>query len=129
MKNTQTRKRATPETNVLLQRAASWNNVPYVVYPYGQPELTTVRMTIPAHSELPWHTHDMPNAAYLLSGHLTVEDRETGQKATYHASEAFAESVNRVHRGVTGNEPAIVIVTYAGTLGQPLSTPIADAHE
>src|ERR1035437_9617856 len=44
-------------------------------YPQGQPELTTVRITIPAHSSLPSHTHDMPNAAYLLSGHLTVEER------------------------------------------------------
>lgn len=106
---------ATARTEVLLKRAASWNEVPYVAYPQGQPELTTVRITIPAHSSLPWHTHEMPNAAYLLSGHLTVEERDTGRTATYHAGEAFAESVHNVHRGFTDSEPAVVIVTYAGT--------------
>ena len=104
------------QTEVLLKRTASWNDVPYVAYPQGQPELKTVRITIPAHSSLPWHTHDMPNAAYLLSGHLTVEERDTGRTATYHAGEAFAESVHNVHRGVTDSEPAVVIVTYAGTI-------------
>ena len=118
------RKRTTPETNILLKRTTSWNNIPYTAYPPGQPELTTVRITIPPHSSLPWHTHDMPNAAYLLSGQLTVEDRATGRKATYRAGEAFAESVHDVHRGVTGNEPAVVIVTYAGARGLPLAVPV-----
>ena len=118
-----------PETNVLLRRTASWNEVPYAAYPEGQPELTTVRITIPAHSSLPWHTHDMPNAAYLLSGHLTVEERDTGRRATYRAGEAFAESVGNVHRGFTDSEPAVVIVTYAGTHGQSLSTPLDGQQE
>jgi hypothetical protein len=47
----------------------------YKSYPQGQPELTTVRIVIPADSSLPWHTHDMPKAAYLLSGQLTVGPR------------------------------------------------------
>lgn len=121
--------RATPETKVLLKGSASWNDVAYKSYPQGQPELTTVRIVIPAHSSLPWHTHDMPNAAYLLSGELTVEERDTGRTATYHAGEAFAESVGSVHRGITGSEPAIVIVTYAGTSGQRLSVPADGEHE
>jgi quercetin dioxygenase-like cupin family protein len=115
--------RETVESTVVLKRTASWNDVPYTAYPQGQPELTTVRMMIPAHASLPWHTHDMPNAAYLLSGQLTVEDRN-GRKVTYHAGEAFAESVHSVHRGVTGSEPAVVIVTYAGTPGLQLSVPV-----
>jgi quercetin dioxygenase-like cupin family protein len=123
------RKPSTLETVVLLKRTASWNDVPYSAYPQGQPELTTVRITIPPHSSLPWHTHDAPNTAYLLSGQLTVEDRASGRKATYRAGEAFAESVHNVHRGVTGNEPAVVIVTYASTPGLPLSVPVDGAHE
>ena len=95
----------------------------------GQPELTTLRIEIPAHSALPWHVHEMPNAAYLLSGHLTVEEQDTGRKATYHAGEAFAESIGNVHRGVTDSEPAIVIVTYAGTSGQRLSVPLGAEHD
>jgi quercetin dioxygenase-like cupin family protein len=119
----QTEQGTTPETDLLLQRTASWNDVPFAAYPQGQPELTTVRMTIPPHSSLPWHTHDMPNVAYLLSGRLTVEERDTGRSATYRAGEAFAESVHNVHRGVTDSEPAEVIVTYTGTPGQRLSVP------
>ena len=120
---------AKTETTVLLQGASSWNNVPYKAYPTGRPQLTTLRIVIPAHSALPWHVHAIPNAAYVLSGSLTVEDRATGAKATFRAGEAFAECVGVVHRGVTGDEPAIVIVTYSGTPGQALSTPVAGAGE
>jgi len=112
------------ETKILLQRTTSWNDVPYTAYPQGQPQLTTVKITIPAHSSLPWHTHAIPNAAYVLSGHLTLEERDTGRRATFRAGQAFAESVGNVHRGVAGDEAAIVIVTYAGVPGQELSSEV-----
>ncbi len=120
---------AKTETTVLLQSASSWNDVAYKAYPMGRPQLTTLRIVIPPHSALPWHVHAMPNAAYVLSGALTVEDRATGAKATFHAGEAFAECVGVVHRGVTGDEPAVLIVTYSGAPGQALSTPVAGAKE
>jgi quercetin dioxygenase-like cupin family protein len=119
-------------TTVLVKATSSWNDIRYEGYPAGQPELTTVRMTIPANSKLHWHRHLMPNTAYIISGELTIEERGTGRKATYHAGQAFAESVDNVHRGVTGKEPVVVIVTYAGSQGQPLSVPVpdgADAHD
>lgn len=81
-------------------------------------------MTIPANSKLHWHKHLMPNSAYIVSGQLTLEERGTGRKATYHAGQVLAESVDNVHRGVTGREPVVVIVTYAGAKGQPLSVPV-----
>jgi len=112
-------------TATLLKRTASWNDVPYTAYAAGQPQLTTVRMLIPAHSALPWHRHVMPNAAYILSGALTVEERATGRRQRFTAGQAFAESVGNVHRGVTGAQPAVVIVTYAGVPGQPLSFEVA----
>lgn len=113
-------------TTVLLKATSSWNDVKYNAYPAGQPELTTLRMTIPANSTLHWHKHLMPNTAYIISGELTVEERGTGRKATYHAGQSLAESVNDVHRGVTGKEPVVLIVTYAGAQGQPLSVPASD---
>ncbi|RYD25586.1 MAG: cupin, partial [Lysobacteraceae bacterium] len=61
-------------STVLIKTTSSWNDVRYDHYPSGQPELTTVRMTIPAHAKLPWHSHLMPNIAYILSGQLTVEE-------------------------------------------------------
>lgn len=75
------------DTELLLQRTASWNDVPYGAYPSGQPQLTTVKMTIPPHSALPWHTRLMPNVAYLLSASLTVEEHGTGRTALCHAGE------------------------------------------
>lgn len=108
---------------VLIKTTSSWKDVRCDGYPYGQPELTTVRMTIPAHATLPWHRHLMPNIAYILSGQLTVEERATGRTATYHAGQAFAESVGSVHRGVAGDEPVEVVVTDAGVQGQPPSVP------
>ncbi|MDB5820988.1 MAG: cupin [Rhizobacter sp.] len=106
---------------VLIKTTSSWNGVRYEGYPSGQPELTMARMTIPANAKLPWHRHLMPNIAYILSGQLTVEERATGRTATYHGGQAFAESVGSVHRGVAGDEPVEVVVTYAGSPGLPLS--------
>jgi quercetin dioxygenase-like cupin family protein len=97
-------------STVLVKATTSWNDIRYENYPAGQPELTTVRMTIPANAKLHWHKHPMPNTAYLVSGQLTIEEKGTGRKAVYHAGQAFAESVNNVHRGVTGSEPVVVIV-------------------
>jgi quercetin dioxygenase-like cupin family protein len=108
-------------SEVLVQSEASWNGKRYESYPTGVPQLTVVRMTIPARSSLPWHTHAMPNAAYILSGQLTLEERATGRTHTFVAGEAFPESVNDTHRGTTGDEDTVVIVTYATVAGLPLS--------
>jgi quercetin dioxygenase-like cupin family protein len=111
-------------TEVLLKQSQSWNAVPYGSYPSGTPQLVVKKMLIPAHSALPWHTHSVPNAAYIVSGHLVVEDRASAQTATYRAGQAFAESVGSVHRGRTEDEPALVIVTYSAVAGTELSTPM-----
>jgi quercetin dioxygenase-like cupin family protein len=113
------------KADVLVKSGQAWNGQPYEHYPDGQPELTVLRMTIPAHTALPWHKHLMPNAAYIISGHLTVEDRATGRKRTVRAGEAFNEQVGTEHRGVTDDEPCIVVVTYAGMSGMPTSVPAA----
>lgn len=111
------------KTETLVQSGTAWNGKPYERYAAGSPQLTVLRMTIPAHASLPWHTHVMPNAAYIVSGHLTVEDRATGRKRTMHAGDAFNEQVGPVHRGFTDDEPCVVVVTYAGVAGMPASIP------
>src|SRR5690554_3961205 len=52
----------------LLKAGASWDGAPYAGYPSGSPEITVVRLSIPPHTVLPWHSHPMPNAAYVVSG-------------------------------------------------------------
>lgn len=109
------------ETFLVMQTTQSWNDVPYTHYPAGTPQLAVMRFHIPPHSYLPWHTHDVPNVAYLLEGVLTVEDRETGLTRVVRAGEAFGESVDSVHRGYTEDLAAEVIAIYAGAEGVPLS--------
>jgi hypothetical protein len=44
-------------------------------------------------------------------------------KRKFTAGEAFNESMDDVHRDYTTDEPAEVIITYAGVEGQALSEP------
>lgn len=105
--------------DVLAKSDASWNGKKYAPYPAGQPELTVLKMTIPANTALPWHTHPFPNAGYVLSGQLTIEDKASGKTKTFKTGEAFTESVDDVHRGRSGPEPTVLIITYSGTPGVP----------
>ena len=114
---------AAAQREVLLQADHSWNGTPYTHYPTGRPQLTMLKLTLAPHSVLPWHTHPFPNAAYVLSGTLTIHDKESGRTKVVHQGEAFAETVDDVHRGETGDEPVVLLVTYAGTPGVPTSIP------
>jgi quercetin dioxygenase-like cupin family protein len=114
---------ASGQREILLQANQSWNGKPYTHYPTGQPQLTTIRLTIAPHTALPWHTHPFPNVVYVLSGTLTLHDRASGKTLVVHQGQAVGESVDAVHRGETGNEPAVLLITYAGTPGVPTSVP------
>jgi len=114
---------ASAHADVLAKGTSSWNGKDYDAYPRGTPELTVLKVTIPANTALPWHTHPFPNAGYVLSGQLTIEDRASGKKQTFTTGQAFTESVNDVHRGVSGSEPTVLIITYAGTRGAATSVP------
>lgn len=108
------------QSQTLLSTDADWLGHAYPDYPAGQPRLSMLRITIPAHTALPWHTHPMPNAAYVVSGNLTVETRD-GRRRTLQAGDTLAEMVGVAHRGVTTEQPVELLVFYAGINGQPLS--------
>ena len=111
------------QREVLLQADHSWNGKPYTQYSKGRPELTMLKVTLAPHTVLPWHTHPFPNAGYVLSGTLTLHDKASGKTRVVHQGEAFAESVDDVHRGEAGDEPAVLLITYAGIPGVPTSIP------
>jgi len=67
----------------------------------------------------------MPNAGYVLTGEITLEERG-GISRRFVAGQAISETVDRVHRGVTGEAPVVLIVFYAGAPGLPLSQPASD---
>jgi quercetin dioxygenase-like cupin family protein len=114
---------ASGNREMLLQTAQSWNGKPYTHYPTGQPQLTTIKLTIAPHTALPWHTHPFPNVVYVLSGTLTLQDKASGKTQVVHQEEAVGESVDDIHRGESGDEPTVLLITYAGTPGVPTSIP------
>ena len=109
------------QSETLLRSRSSWDGAPYTAYPAGRPELSVLKISIPPHTQLQWHTHPMPNAAYILSGELTVEKKEDGKKEHFSAGQVVSEMVDALHRGVTGNASVTLIVFYAGIEGMPLS--------
>ena len=114
---------ASGHRDILLQTTQSWNGKAYTHYPTGQPQLTTIKLTIAPHTALPWHTHPFPNVVYVLSGSLTLHDRASGKTLVVHQGQAVGESVDDVHRGESGDEPTALLITYAGTAGVPTSVP------
>jgi quercetin dioxygenase-like cupin family protein len=111
------------QREVLLQTDKSWNGKQYTHYPVGQVQLTTLKVTLAPHTALPWHTHPFPNVVYVLSGTLTLHDKASGKTLVVHQGQAVGESVDDVHRGEAGDQPAVLIITYAGVPGVPTSVP------
>ena len=114
---------ASGSRQILLSTTESWNGKPYLHYPTGQPQLTTIKLTLAPHTVLPWHTHPIPNSVYVLSGTLTLRDRDDGKSLIVYQGQAVGESVDVVHRGESGDEPTVLLITYAGTSGVPTSVP------
>jgi quercetin dioxygenase-like cupin family protein len=106
-------------STVLLRTDHSWDGVKCGHYPAGQPELTLLKINIPTHAALPWHTYSMPNAAYVISGRLHVESKEGKHKVTLNPGDVLPEMVGTVHRGWTEEAPVELIVFYAGVKDMP----------
>lgn len=112
-------KSVTAET--LVRTTQSWNKNLLTAYPEGQPEITILRIRIPARTTLPWHTHPVINAGVLISGELTVV---TASGATLHlkAGDPIVEVVDTWHYGKNEtDEPADIIVFYAGVKNKPIT--------
>jgi quercetin dioxygenase-like cupin family protein len=114
---------ASGHREILLETTQSWNGKPYTHYPTGQPQLTTIKLTIAPHTALPWHTHPFPNVVYVLLGTLILRDKASGKTLVVYQGQAVGESVDDIHRGESGDEPTVLLITYAGTPGVPTSVP------
>jgi quercetin dioxygenase-like cupin family protein len=93
----------------LAKSTSSWDGAPYRAYFSGQPQLTVLKITIDPRTTLKWHYHPVPNAAYILSDDLTLEKKD-GNKKHFIAGQALTETVDSIHRGITGADPAVLIV-------------------
>jgi len=109
------------QSETLASDTVSWNGAALPAYPEGEPEITILRVTIPARASLPWHKHPFINAGVLLSGELTVETADD-RVLRLNAGDPIIELVNTWHHGInTGDVPAEIIVFYAGVKDMPVT--------
>jgi quercetin dioxygenase-like cupin family protein len=105
----------------LVRSSASWDGEPLPAYPTGRPEITILRITIPPRTSLPMHKHPIINAGVLLKGELTVVT-EGGEVLNLKPYDPIVETVHTWHYGKNeGDEPAEIIVFYAGEEGEPIT--------
>ena len=111
----------TVKVDVLAKTSASWDGKSLPNYAKGKPEITILRIKIPQGVQLPLHKHPVINAGVLLKGELTVVTKD---QETLHlkAGDSIVEVVDKWHYGINeGNEPAEIIVFYAGVQGIPIT--------
>ena len=105
----------------IVRSSKSWDEKLLVAYPQGQPEITILRIRIPAGARLDTHSHPVINAGMLMSGQLTVKTTD-GQVLRLKAGDPIVEVVNTLHYGINdGTVPAEIIVFYAGIVGQAIT--------
>jgi len=109
------------EVTKLAESTQSWNGDKLPSYPKGQPKITILKIVIPPHQKLDLHKHLVINAGVLLKGVLTVID-DKNNVLELKAGDSIIELVNSYHYGENkGDEPAEIIVFYAGEVGTPIT--------
>jgi quercetin dioxygenase-like cupin family protein len=105
----------------LAKTSQSWNGASLPAYPQGQPQISILRISIPAGARLDVHSHPVINAGVLISGELTVLTKD-GKTLYLKAGYPIVEVVNTLHYGINqGNTPAEIIVFYAGIVDSPIT--------
>ena len=109
------------EVKQLAKSTKSWDGEALPEYPQGQPEVTILRIKIPAGAKLEIHNHPVINAGVLLNGELTVV-AEDNKILHLKAGDSIVELVNKKHYGKNeGGETAEIIVFYAGVENKPIT--------
>ena len=110
-----------PEVKELIKATQSWDGKILPAYPQGKPEITILRISIPAGAQLKTHSHPVINAVVLISGQLKVVTKD-GKTLHLKAGDPFVEVVNTLHYGINqGKVPAELIVFYAGVINIPIT--------
>lgn len=105
----------------LVQSTKSWDGTNLKNYPKGEPEITILKITIPAKTKLELHKHPVINAGVLLKGELTVTTVKD-EVLELKAGDPIVEVVNKWHYGVNkGESDAVIVVFYAGVKGTPIT--------
>lgn len=113
--------KAAVTVQTVVKTTKSWNGETLPHYPKGQPEITILKITIPAGVKIPWHTHPSINAGILTKGSLKVVTKK-GKTLNMVAGDPITEVINTWHYGINpGSEAAEIIVFYAGIENKPIT--------
>src|SRR5512135_524086 len=105
----------------LVKTTRSWDGDSLPAYPQNQPEVTILRISIPAGARLETHSHPVINAGVLIAGQLTVVTKD-GRTLHLKTGDPIVEVVNTLHYGINQGEVAAeIVVFYAGTINTPIT--------
>ena len=105
----------------VIQTTMHWNQQPIKQIHIEHPQVTILRITIPAGEKLEMHKHPVLNIGYLTKGELTVRS-EKGDELILKPGDPIVELVDVWHYGEsTGSEDAEIVVTYVGEKEDSLS--------
>ena len=108
-------------SETVIQTETHWNKQAIKPIHIDNPQVTMLRITIPAGEKLPMHKHPILNIGYLTKGELTVRS-EDGGVLVLHPGDPIVELVDIWHYGEsTGSEDAEIVVTYVGDKADSLS--------
>ena len=108
-------------SETLVQTDSHWNNEAIKPIHIEHPQITMLRITIPAGEKLAMHKHPILNIGYLTKGELTVRS-ENGDVLVLKPGDPIVELVDVWHYGEsTGTEDAEIVVTYVGDKEDNLS--------
>lgn len=108
-------------SETLIQTGTHWNNQEIKPIHIENPQITMLRITIPAGEKLAMHKHPILNIGYLTKGELTVRS-ENGDVLVLKPGDPIVELVDVWHYGEsTGDEDAEIVVTYVGDKDDSLS--------
>jgi quercetin dioxygenase-like cupin family protein len=86
-----------------------------IVYPDGTAQISSSIITLAPGEETGSHFHETPLYAYILSGSLTVDYGDDGER-TYNAGDAVLEAIGTSHNGrASSDEPVRILAVNIGS--------------
>lgn len=101
-------------SETIIQTEVHWNKQAIKPIHIEHPQITMLKITIPAGEKLAMHKHPILNIGYLTKGELTVRS-ENDDVLVLKPGDPIVELVGVWHYGEsTGSEDAEIVVTYVG---------------
>jgi quercetin dioxygenase-like cupin family protein len=103
--------------DILLETSSTWEGGE-IVYPKGEPEITSVVLRIGQGEVTQFHCHPVPTLGYILQGSLEVEQK-SGKTARFNQGDSVVEVMRTVHRGRAITGLVEIVVFYVGEQSTP----------